>query len=267
MTRLAPVRRLPSASRAILAAAALAGALCGAGPLGAKPDVTLGATLGWLEKHRADFRAEWHTSEGPTRWQPEDFKNFSGTRNVFWDVTVKWTVRSDGPQFGKALNQDGETYSIARSETLTGEETDLSERDEYKDAHYTRQIWASYAWRFKVSQVRPEPIVIEYKEYLKRTNQVDNQSVDAGTYYYVCILSKEGADPDAIIEIGNDEKLDDGRGNVTTTKGYRDKVAIAGIATVQDKRMAERLARTVGHLISLLQSAKASPKKDEEEPF
>ena len=263
MTRHDPGNRAPRGRRTLLlGAAGLAAALCGAGGVGAKSDVTLSDTLGWIEKHRTDFRAEWHTSEGPTRWQPEDYKNYTGTRNVFWDQTINWTVKSECPQFSKALESDGETYSVTRAESLVGNETDISEQETYKDAHYTKQIWASYAWRLKIAQVSADPSVMEYKEYLKRTNQVDNQVVDTGTYYYVCILPKAGADPDAIIEIGNDEKLDDGRGNVTTAKGYRERVPIAGIATVQDRKMAERLANAVGHLISLMQS-----QKQPREPF
>lgn len=248
--------------RTKLGAFVLAAALCCGSRLSAKSEVTVSDTLSWIEKHRADFRAEWHTSEGPVKWQPEDFKNFDGSRNMFWDRTIKWTYKSDCPRFPKALETDGVTYAISRAVALVGDVTDISEQETTRDATYTKQVWADYEWRLKISQVSPNPIIIDYKEYLKRTNQVDNQTVDAGGYYFVCILPKTGADPDAIVEILHDEKVDDGRGSVSTAKGYRDSVSIAGIATVHDRKMAERLANALGHLIGMMQSQKVS-----NEPF
>ena len=236
--------------------------MCFGNRLPAKSEVTIDDTLGWIQKHRTDFLAEWHMTEGPTKYQPDDFKNFSGTRNWFWDRTIRWTYKSDCPSFPKKLGMDGETYAISRAVSLVGNVTDMSEQEVTKDASSTKQIWVNYEWRLKISQVSPNPIVIDYKEYLKRTNQVDNQSVDTGSYYFVCILPKTGADQDAIIEILKDEKVDDGRGNISTSKGYKDTVSIAGIATVQDRKMAERLANAVGHVISMLQNQK-QPK----EPF
>jgi len=232
--------------------------------LAAKSEVTIDETLKWIEKHRADFRAEWHTTEGPTKWQPDDFKNYSGMRDWYWERTIRWTSRSDCPRFNKGLDADGETYSVSRSVSLVGNETDVSEQEATKDATYTRQIGASYTWRLKISQILPDPVVMDYREYLQRTKQVDNQSVDVGSYYYVCILPKPGSDQDAMVEIGDDERVDDGRGNISTEKGYKDAVSIAGIATVQDRKMAERLANAVSHLISLLQNQN---QKQPKEPF
>ena len=237
-----------------MAAMGLVLALSGGGRLWAKGDPTFDETLKWVEKHRDDLRAEWHTTEGPTKWQPEDFKNYSGMQDWFWDRTIKWTAKSECPHFNKALESDGESYSITRAVAFTGLETDISEQPSTKDASYTKLVEARYTWRVKVSQVVPDPVIMDYKEYLQRTNQTDNRSVDVGAYYYVCIMPKSDANQDAIIEIGDDQRVDDGRGNITTTKGHKQPVSMAGIATVYDKKMAERLANAVGHLIRLLQN-------------
>jgi hypothetical protein len=235
---------------------------CGSG-LSAKSDVvTLDDTLKWIEKHHGDLRAEWHTIEGPTKWQPDDFKDFAGTRDWFWDRTIKWTTKSESPKLGKGLETDGETYSITRAVSFSGSETDVSDQEATKDASYTRQVGASYTWLLKISQVSSLPVVLEYREYLQRLDQKDDRTVDVGTYYYVCIFPKPDADPSAIIQIDNDQTIDDGRGNVTVAKSHRIAVAFAPIATVHDKAMADRLAGAVGHLVGLLQ-AQGKPK----EPF
>jgi hypothetical protein len=229
----------------------------------AKSDVvTLDDTLKWIEKHHGDLRAEWHTIEGPVKWQPEDFKDFAGTRDWYWDRTTKWTAKSECPKFTKGLETDGETYIITRAVSFAGNETDVSEQEATKDASYTRKADASYTWRLRISQISKEAKAIDYKEYLQQTNQADDRTVDVGTYYYVCIYPKPDADPNAIIQIANDETDDDGRGNVTTVKSHGSPVSFAGIATVHDKAMADRLATAVGHVISLLQ-AQGKPK----EPF
>jgi len=245
-----------------LGAAALALALFCSGRLSAKSDTSLAETLRWIDKHSGDFQAEWHTVDAPTRWQPEDFKNFEGSRDVYWQRTVRWSAKSDCPRFSKALEADGETYVIARAISFVGDVTDKAEQETSKDASYTRKVSASYAWRLKMSQVSPDPVVMDYKEYLKRTNETDDQSVDTGTYYYVCILPKEGAGKDAIILVVNDQRTDDGQGHVTMNPGHREPVSIAGIAAVPDRKMADRLATAVGHLMSLLH-AQNQPK----EPF
>lgn len=230
--------------------------------LSAKSDTTLDDTLKWIDKHRGDLRAEWHTTEGPAKWQPDDYKNFESTRDSFWDRTIKWTAKSDCPRFSKAMESDGETYTITRAVTFIGNETDIGEQESTKDASYTRQVGASYTWRLKLSQVSADPVVLDYKQYLKKINQPDDRTVDVGTYYYICIFPKPDADPDAIIQVDNDQTADDGRGNVTTTKGHKGPVAFAAIATVYDKKMADRLVSAVSHLLGLVQ-AQGKPK----EPF
>ena len=248
----------------ILGAICLTLAMCCGNRLWAKSDATLEETLKWIDKHRADFQAEWHTTEGPTRWQPEDFKDFAASRNIYWDRTIRWTAKAECPRFGKAIEADGETYCITSAISFVGNVTDKSEQESTKDAISTRLVSASTTWRLKMSQVLPDPVVLEYKDYLQRINQTANLTVDVGTYYYVCILPKSGADQDAIIEVMNDQKSDDGQGNVSIVKGHSDAVSIAGVAAVHDKRMAERLANAAGHLISLLQ---AQNQKQPKEPF
>jgi hypothetical protein len=235
---------------------------CASG-LSAKSDVTLEDTLKWIDKHHADLRAEWHTTEGPVRWQPDDFKDFAGTKDWFWDRTIRWTAKSECPKLGKGLETDGETYSITRSVSFTGNETDVSEQEATKDASHTRQVESSSTWRLKISQISPEPKVLEYKEYLQQLNQKDERTVDVGTYYYVCIYPKPDAGVDAIVQVENDKKSDDGQGHVTVEKSHViGAVAFAPIATVHDKAMADRLSTAVGHLIGLLR-AQEKPK----EPF
>jgi hypothetical protein len=232
--------------------------------LWAKSDVTVDETLRWIDKHRSDFQAEWHTVDGPTRWQPEDFKDFADSRNIYWDRTIRWTAKAECPRFSKALESDGETYSITSAVSFVGNVTDKSEVETTKDASSTRQVRASNTWRLTLSQVLADPVVLEYKDYLKRINQAANLTVDVGTYYYVCVLPRPGADQDAIIEVMSDQKCDDGQGNVTIVKGHSEAVSIAGIAAVHDKKMADRLANAVGHLMGLLQ---AQNQKQPKEPF
>jgi hypothetical protein len=234
----------------------------GGGGLWAKSEATLEDTLKWIEKHRPDLQAEWYTTEGPTKWQPVDFKDFAGTRDWFWERTIKWTTKSDCPRFSKGLESDGESYSITRAVFRSGIGTDISQQEATKDASFTRQTWASYTWHLKVTQLSPDPIVIDYKEYLRRTEQTEDRSVDAGTYYYVCIFPKSDADQDAIIETLSDQKIEDSRSSGSIAKGYNKAVSFAAIAAVRDKKMADRLASAVGHLIVLLQTQK-QPK----EPF
>jgi hypothetical protein len=243
-----------------MAAVGLALAMSTGGRLSAKSDVTFDDTLKWIDKHRSDLRAEWHTVEGPTKWQQEDFQKYSGMQDWYWDRTVKWTAKSECPRLEKGLATDGETYSITRAVSFVGLESDISEQPTTKDANYTEQTQADYTWRLRVSQISPDPIVLEYREYLHRVEQPDDRTVDVGTYYYVCIVPRPDADPDAVTEIENDQKIDDGRGNIKINKGHRLAVSIAPIATVRDKKMAERLANAVGHLINLLQTQK-SPKE------
>jgi hypothetical protein len=248
--------------KTIIGAIGLALAMSSGIRLWAKSDATLDETLKWIDKHRADLQAEWQTTEGPTKWQPEDFKDFAGTRDWFWERTIKWTHRSDCPHFSKGLESDGESYSITRAVFRSGIGTDVSQQEATKDASFTRQTSASYTWHLKVAQVAPDPIVIDYKEYLRRTEQTGNLSVEAGTYYYVCILPKPDADQDAIIETLSDQRIEDSRGNGSIAKGYNKAVSFAAIAAVRDKKMADRLASAVGHLISLLQTQKQT-----KEPF
>ncbi|HXQ80586.1 MAG TPA: hypothetical protein VN775_04685 [Opitutaceae bacterium] len=246
----------------ILGAIGLAlGMSCG-GRLWAKSDATLDDTLKWIEKHRADFQAEWHTADAPTRWQPEDFKNFSESRDLYWVRTITWTGRSECPHFNKALEADGESYSITSAISFVGNVTDKGEKEATKDKSFTRQVSASYTWRMKISQISPESVVMDYRDYLKLTNQTDNPSVDLGTYYYVCILPRKDAEKDAIVEIFNDQRTDDGQGIVSMVKGHAEAATMAGIAAVHDRKMAERLANAVGHLIGLLQAQSLKQPKE-----
>jgi len=241
-------------SNLIIGAIGLTLGLSLASRLSAKSDATLDETLKWIERHRADFQAEWHTADGPTRWQPEDFKNFTDSRNLFWQRTIKWTGRSESPHFSKGLETDGESYSITSAISFLGNVTDKGEQAATRDKSFTRQVSATYTWRLKISQISPDSVVMDYRDYLKLTNQTDNPSVDLGTYYYVCILPKPDAEKDAIVEITNDQRTDDGQGIVSIVKGHTEAAPIAGIAAVQDRKMAERLANAVGHLVGLLQA-------------
>src|ERR1019366_8601549 len=78
----------------------------GGGGLWAKSEATLEDTLKWIEKHRPDLQAEWYTTEGPTKWQPVYFKDFAGTRDWFWERTIKWTTKSDCPRFSKGRSEE-----------------------------------------------------------------------------------------------------------------------------------------------------------------
>ncbi len=225
------------------------------GRLSAKPE-TFGETLKWVEKHRAELRAEWHSTEGPVKWQPDDFQTYSATKDWYWDRTIKWTSDSECPIFSKALDKDGEGYFITRVVTHVGSVTDISEQEAMQDASYTRTAVATYTWRLRVPQILPEAVVMDYKEYLQKTEQADNRTVDGGTYYYICILPSPNADVDAIVESEDDQKVIDSRGPVSVTKGYKRPVSFAAIATVRDKKTADDLATAVSHLISLLQAQK-----------
>ena len=44
--------------------------------LRAASDLTIGDILKWIDKHRTELTAEWHLTDGPTKWQPDDFKDF-----------------------------------------------------------------------------------------------------------------------------------------------------------------------------------------------
>ena len=246
----------------MLVAAGLPLALSFGNRLSAKSETSFDDTIKWIDKHRADLRAEWHTVEGPVKWQPEDFKKYSGTQDTFWDRTIRWTTKSECPHFDKGLAPDGESYQISRAVTFVGLGTDISEQPTNKDASYTIQSDATYSWKLKVSQISPDVLVLEYKDYLHRIGQDDNRTVEVGTYYYICIVPRPDADVDAIIETESDQKMDDGRGKIGTIKGHKVPVSIAGVATVSDKKMAERLGNAVGHLINLLQNQR-QPK----EPF
>jgi hypothetical protein len=239
----------------------LAVAILGLAGVAAKTETSLADTLKWIAKHKSDFQAEWHTVEGPFKWQPDDYKDYASTRELFWDRTIQWTTKSDCPQFNKELDGDGLTYEITRAVTLIGNVTDVGEQTSTKDASYTRQTATSITWRLKIAEISPEPEVIDYKEYQKRTNQNDNRTVDIGTYYYICIHPKSDAEPDAIVQVDNDQTIEDGRGHTTVVKGRKNVVAFAGMATVHDKIMADRLANAIGHLITLLQS-QGKPKEE-----
>jgi hypothetical protein len=229
--------------------------------LAAKSETTVADTLKWIGKHKADFQAEWHWVEGPVQWQPDDYKDYPSTKDLFWDRTIHWTTKSDCPQFNKDLESDGISYLITRPVVMEGDVTDVGEQESTKNASYTRQTAASITWRLRIAQISAEPEVIDFKEYQKRTNQNDNRTVDVGTYYYICIHPKATADPDAIVQIDNDQTVNDGRGHVTVVTGRKNAVAFAGVATVHEKAMADRLANAIGHLISLLQ-AQAKPKEE-----
>ncbi len=234
--------------------------ICGI-PLRAASDPTVDDTLKWVDKHRTELTAEWHLTDGPMKWQPDDFKNFSGTQDYYWDRTIKWDVTSECPRFAKGLEKDGETYSITRALSSVGDVTDISDQEATKDRSHTTKVAASYTWRIKLSQVAPDPVVMDYKEYMRQINHADNRTVDVGTYYYVCIVPKPDADSGAMVEIDN-QVIDDGEGHVTEDKGHEVPAKIASIAAVRDRKMADRLSTAMGHLIRLLQTQK-QPK----EPF
>jgi hypothetical protein len=222
--------------------------------LAAKSETTVADTLKWIGKHKADFQAEWHTVEGPIQWQPDDYKDYPSTKDLFWDRTIHWTTKSDCPQFNKELESDGLSYLITRPVVLEGDVTDIGEQESTKNASYTRQTATSITWRLRIAEISAEPEVIDFKEYQKRTNQNDNRTVDVGTYYYICLHPKANAEADAIVQIDNDQTVNDGRGHVTVVAGRKNAVAFAGVATVHEKAMADRLANAIGHLITLLQS-------------
>lgn len=248
--------------KAILGAVCLILSFSAASRLCAKSEATFDETVKWIEKHRADLRAEWRSVEGPIKWQPEDFQNYSGMKDWYWDRTIKWTSDSECPIFGKGLDGDGEHYTISRAVSHIGSGTDVSDQEGTKDASYTWTKGVTYTWRLKVSEISTDAVVMDYKEYLQRTGQSDNRTVEVGTYYYVCIMPAPDAEADAIVEMESDQRLVDSRGPVSVVKGYKTPVSFAGVATVHDRKMADRLATAVGHLISLMQVQKR-PK----EPF
>ena len=223
--------------------------------LRAASDLTIGDILKWIDKHRTELTAEWHLTDGPTKWQPDAFKDFSGTQDYYWDRTIKWDVTSECPRFARGLEKDGVTYSITRALSSVGEVSDISDQEATKDRSHTARVASSYTWRIKLSQVAPDPVVMDYKEYMQRINHADKRTVDAGTYYYVCILPKPDADPNAMIET-DAQTTDDGEGHVTADNDLVTPSKIASIAAVRDRQMADRLATAMGHLIKLLQKAK-----------
>src|SRR5579863_416297 len=227
----------------------------------AKTETSLADTLKWIGKHKDDLQAEWHTVEGPFKWQPDDYKDYATTRELFWDRTIQWTTRSECPQFSRQLDGDGITYEITRPVALVGNVSDVGEDTSTKDATFVRQTTTSITWRLKINEVSAEPEVIDFREYQKRTNQNDNRSVDVGTYYYVCIYPKKDAESDAIVQVDNEQTVDDGIGHKTVIPSRKNAVAFAGVATVHDKAMADRLANAIGHLITLLQT-QGKPKEE-----
>lgn len=229
--------------------------------IAAKTETSLADTLKWITKHRTDLGAEWHTVEGPYKWQPDDYKDFPSSRDLFWDRTIQWTTRSECPQFNRVLDPDGITYEITRPVTLFGAVSDVGEQTSTKDATSTRLTTTSITWRLKISEITPAPEVIDFKEYQKRTNQNDNRTVDVGTYYYILIHPKPDAESDAIVQVDNEQIVDDGIGHKTAVPARRNAVAFAGVATVHDKAMADRLANAIEHLITLLQSS-GKPKEE-----
>lgn len=229
--------------------------------IAAKTETSLADTLKWITKHHGDLGAEWHTVEGPYKWQPDDYKDFPSSRDLFWDRTIQWTTKSECPQFNRELNPDGITYEITRPVTLVGNVNDVGEQTSTKDGTSIRQTTTSITWRIKISEILPDPEVIDFKEYQKRTNQNDNRTVDVGTYYYVCLHPKADAESDAIVQVDNEQTIDDGIGHKTVVPGRKNAVAFAGVATVHDKAMADRLANALGHLITLLQT-RGKPKEE-----